>query len=227
MSCIGKKTLAVFTLLLVGTANAAFTLPAEPDWWTIPPPGATRLQHHSFHADPNLNMMPDYTHETYTPSIPDQWTVPANIQYNVTLPMEEYWPFLWPGRPALNDGIGANLSLPGTLTKHMGNLRVDENIKEFYALVIWRGAGALSISVSSEADTTITSTPWGGGEAGWTATILQGTIDPQPDWEDFTFAFTGTGTVFLDEVYVGTHCIPEPASLLLLGLGGLALTRRR
>jgi len=208
--------------------NAAFPVPAPPDWWQVPPDGMTRLQHHSFHADPNLNQPPDSTYDGFIPSQPDQWTLPQNIQYNTQNPTP--WGVYWEGgpiNPFLNDNIGATLDGPGTLTKRMGNLRNEDMIKEFYALIIWSGpAGALSVNVCSEPDTTVTTDfTFENGEACMWGTVVQGTIIPQPDWEDFSFSFN-TG-VFVDEVYIGTYCVPEPASLLILALGGIAMMRRK
>jgi hypothetical protein len=48
-------------------------------------------------------------------------------------------------------------------------------------------------------------------------------IRPNPPEEWFTIG----GTINVDELVIDTWCIPEPASLSLLALGGLALIRRR
>ena len=39
--------------------------------------------------------------------------------------------------------------------------------------------------------------------------------------------FTIGGDVFVDQLVVDTICIPEPATMSLLALGGLALLRRK
>lgn len=51
------------------------------------------------------------------------------------------------------------------------------------------------------------------------------TIQPNPDWEIIEIVVPGD--IFVYEVVVDTLSIPEPASLSLLALGGLALLRRR
>ena len=48
-------------------------------------------------------------------------------------------------------------------------------------------------------------------------------IEPNPAFEIVRI----DGAVMVDEIVIDTICIPEPASLALLGLGGLALMRRR
>ena len=124
----------------------------------------------------------------------------------------------------LDDNIGVTLPAAGTLTKTMGNIADDNETKKFYALVIGSGDVGLTITVTSPG-TTVTSTSGGNGEGGTWAVFVNGTIDPQPDREDFSFAFDGP--VFIDEIYIGTYCTPEPATLSLLALGGLAMIRRR
>ncbi len=117
----------------------------------------------------------------------------------------------------------------------MGNLRQDDWTKEFFGVVIWEGpAGAsLSIDVNSEADTTISLTQYDIVEPtmlNWRATVFEGLIEPQPDWEQFDFTFTGLGSAIavVDSIYVGTQCVPEPSTLvLLLGFGGLCALRYR
>jgi len=228
VGAIVTSLLCIIVLLAVtSAANAAFPVPDPPDWWGSPDE-FTRLQHHSFHADPNLNQPPDSTYDGFVPSIQDVWTLPGGITYNQDNPSS--WGAYWTGNPGgnLNDNIGANLPDGGTLTKAMGNMANEEMIKEFYALVIWSGSEAsVDISVSSPETVVEETFEWEGGEAGLFATVLEGTITPQPDKEDFSFAFTGTA--FVDEIYVGTHCVPEPSTIAMLCLGafGLLLHPRR
>jgi len=209
-------------LAAASAANASFPVPDPPDWWGSPDE-YTRLQHHSFHADPNLNQPPDSTFDGFTPAIQDAWALPSTIAYNQNNPSP--WGAYWAGGNSsdlLNDNIGANLPDGGTLTKTMGNMANEEMIKEFYALVIWSGDGAqVDITVSSPGTVVEETFEWVGGEAGLFATVLEGTITPQPDKEDFSFAFTGPA--FVDEIYVGTHCVPEPSTIVMLCLGVFGL----
>jgi hypothetical protein len=48
-------------------------------------------------------------------------------------------------------------------------------------------------------------------------------LEPNPDFE----VVRVDGAIMVDEIVIDTICIPEPASLALLGLGGLALLRRK
>ena len=61
---------------------------------------------------------------------------------------------------------------------------------------------------------------WGDG---WTTTLFAWEIHPNPQDEWFTIS----GDIDVDQLVIDTWCIPEPATLSLLALGGLAVIRRR
>lgn len=48
-------------------------------------------------------------------------------------------------------------------------------------------------------------------------------IEPNPAFEHVYI----TGTLLVDQVVIDTICVPEPATLAMLGLGGLVMIRRR
>lgn len=57
----------------------------------------------------------------------------------------------------------------------------------------------------------------------WRETTYMWEIYPNPPWEMFTIY----GTIDVAEIVIDTWCIPEPATISLLMLGGLALVRIR
>jgi hypothetical protein len=54
-------------------------------------------------------------------------------------------------------------------------------------------------------------------------------ISPNPFWEDIgiTIANPTGGIISLTGAHIDTICVPEPATILLLTLGGLILRRKR
>ena len=68
-------------------------------------------------------------------------------------------------------------------------------------------------------------------EDGWQTNAYDLVIEPNPAWEsimlDWGYVGPQTWVSWIDQVVIDTQCIPEPGTLGLLILGGLAILRRR
>lgn len=65
------------------------------------------------------------------------------------------------------------------------------------------------------------------GDTDWTVDVYSGTSLTSPS-EFFPGVGVNSGhTLYIDEIIIDAYAIPEPASLILLGLGSITLLRRR
>lgn len=95
-----------------------------------------------------------------------------------------------------------------------------------------RSSAPTFINMTPEADLVwpVTLTEETNWEDGWFTSTYQWRIYPNPDDEAFTIGYDSSGggvAIIVDQLVIDTWCVPEPATLGLLLIGGLALLRRK
>jgi hypothetical protein len=118
------------------------------------------------------------------------------------------------------------------------DLKINDYLRYNEYKEVWVDLGLASGSVTAA---TLAATSTGTGEVEFSVMELpgpgpRGTADfgflvrPNPYFEDILIAITGSANgapAVLDYIHVDTICIPEPATIGLLGLGALTLIRRK
>ncbi len=106
---------------------------------------------------------------------------------------------------------------------------LDENLWKIVEVeVAYQGASMIVPSMLSPAGAVLDSTVYGTDDLGWDEVTYTWHIDPQPALESISLTFiAGVTGVDLNYVEVATVCVPEPATIALLGLGALSLIRRK
>ncbi len=209
------KRQIIFLAVYLGFASvaSACSVQSAPDWRTDPPGiPPTTYQMWTFDDDDN-------------PAVPE---VMANA-YGTPLAKlsgEHYGTLQWKQTYQGHEGVWCAGTL--NLALEIPNRQVLQGYKEIWAEVIYRGyLDEADVSANPQSSvviplgqtTTNVSCSWKKLNIGWR-------LEPNPYSETVSLRFKGTGG-YVDSVTVDTRCVPEPATVLLLGVGGLALLRKR
>lgn len=148
----------------------------------------------------------------------------TNPQDGVWLPNDSSFnpnPTTRPGIVCIAPGVTLKFRIP-----NQENL---DNQKNVWAQVTWWAAPGTNVVVSPLAPAPNTGTiigtlPLG---SGWNHTTASFVLAQQPAFEDFWIQNFTTSNLYIDQVVIDTQCVPEPATMSILGFGGLAIAARR
>ncbi|MCK4658294.1 MAG: PEP-CTERM sorting domain-containing protein [Phycisphaerae bacterium] len=163
-----------------------------------------------------------------------QWTFEDDTAWPPVYPEVDNNPY---GEPVLDSAthdyerLGNYSGRDGILFDEMDNIVItlpncggSYDYKDIVLQVVWHWDGAPGYIWNPSVDfiETDMNVNLGGG---WYYDYIYYRMDSAPAQE--TLTLDNAWGLYIDEIIIDTICIPEPASLALLGLGGLTIFRRR
>jgi hypothetical protein len=207
-----KKLIAILTVVIIGLSVPASAVPTSLGDWNLGDPCTT---HQIWHFTPGYVVGPiPLDGYNAKPEVVDN-PLPLNVTASISVGGISHG--TWAGVTMFTSdrAISVNLELP--------NYPILEGYK-----VIWVDIGN-SIAEDISITATPTSIPFlyeilpGQGDAEFGVMIW-----PNPEVEKIGFVVYPTSCpAMLDYIRVDTICVPEPATICMLGLGALSLIRRK
>jgi hypothetical protein len=185
----------------------------------FPPPWrgqpGTTMQQWKFSVD-NRQPLPDLVNNPY--GVPAMTILPFPAQpgwydsYGVPLPRQGVYP------------------LSGQIDIDIPNAPLTNEFKEIWIQLVWTPMpevplgepGILITALGSQVTSSTVLHETCAGEP-WNYTEWKYILEPNPPTEHIRI----TGDILVDQLVIDTRCAPEPATMALLGLGGLGMLFRR
>jgi len=227
-----KGSYRFILLLLLVFCVSTLASPSSKVWWDRSDPGAVYAEW--YFSTPDNPATP----ESYSgPGVPQALIDPSGVSHS----LEPGWYGTYLGKTGVwhGDLTMVNLSLDNIPNQNpykeiwvkvcfRGELLPNDNFPNFppeeygpmvYPGLVTGGDPSMFDVVEIGREYSFDEDMWRILEIGWR-------IYPNPDFEDIFLAFHNSGAD-IDYIIVDTICIPEPATLLILGLGSVMLLAKR
>jgi len=197
--------LAAVVVLAMAISNASAGM-----WWQRGDPGST---------------WQDWTFDTgVNPATPEAYSNPGIPQASIVAKPgshvpEAGWKDGWYGR----EGVWAGDILQITLD--IPNVPPPNTFKEIWLQMEYIGDVTATSIIIPQSGVEFLGGGWDYSTEGWKIYTVGWRIFPNPVEEQIFVEIVNSGA-FLNYLYVDTICVPEPATLALLGLGALVLRKR-
>jgi hypothetical protein len=132
----------------------------------------------------------------------------------------------WASNYLENTEFKADISTQ-TIFINLGNEYHRDLQKQIYVYITGTTTSTTNDILSSlDTDSGVFEGTFGGSvEEGLWTYVVSGLITPQPEYVNLSLTVPGMTSV--TNIWAGENCIPEPATMSLLGLGALSLIRRK